>query len=196
VSGSIHPLVEAAAAGALPAWSQAGAKRTAHVQRVAALLDAWAAALDLDDTDRKRWRAAGILHDALHDAPHDSLRETLAGSMRELPGKMLHGPACVVRLRGEGVRDDDLLHAIEYHTIGHPHFSTLGRALYAADYLEPGRPQEQDERAALRSRMPADMDAVVPAILKARLLDMIRTGRSVRPETFEFWNSVPDARRA
>lgn len=166
------------------------------MQRVSALLDEWAVALGLDKTDRMRWRAAGLLHDALHDAPHDSLRDILSGSMRELPGKMLHGPACVVRLREAGVDDEDLLHAIEYHTIGHPHFSTLGLALYAADYLEPGRPQEQEERSALRSRMPSEMDAVVPVILKARLLDMIRTGRSVRPETIEFWNSIPDARRA
>jgi 2-amino-4-hydroxy-6-hydroxymethyldihydropteridine diphosphokinase len=192
----MHPLIEAAAAGRLPDWADVSQKRADHIQRVAALLDEWAVALRLDDEDRKRWRAAGTLHDALHDAPPKDLRPLVPDDFAELPGKMLHGPACVVRLRAEGVTDEALLHAINYHTIGHPDLGDIGRALYAADYLEPGRPQDQMTRTALRSRMPLEMDAVVPIILRARMLDQITNGRRVRPETLAFWNSIPDEQRA
>jgi 2-amino-4-hydroxy-6-hydroxymethyldihydropteridine diphosphokinase len=192
----MHPLIEAAAAGSLPPWAEASRKRVEHIARVSALLGEWADALDLSETDRKRWRAVGTLHDALHDAKHDALRTSVPESFRDAPGKLLHGPACVVRLEQEGVDDADLLHAIMYHTIGHPDFTTIGRALYAADYLEPGRPQDPEIRAALRSRMPVEMDAVVATILKARLLEQIGDGKKLRPETVAFWNVTTHERRA
>ena len=192
----MHPVVEAAAQGTLPEWADVSRKRAEHIARVAALLGEWADALGLDDMDRKRWRAAGTLHDALHDAKPEHLRPTVPEPFRDLPGKMLHGPACVVRLKAEGVDDEPLLHAIEYHTIGHPALGTIGQALYAADYLEPGRPQDPATRTALRSRMPHEIDAVVPIILRARMLDQLMNGRRLRHETVEFWNSIPDERRA
>jgi 2-amino-4-hydroxy-6-hydroxymethyldihydropteridine diphosphokinase len=192
----MHPLIEAAAAGELPSWAQVSPKRAEHIARVTALIGEWADAAALDDTDRMRWRAAGCLHDALHDAPPEELRGIVPETFSDLPGRMLHGPACVVRLREAGVSDEALLHAIEYHTIGHPQFGDIGCALYAADYLEPGRADDVNTRAALRSRMPAEMQAVVATILKTRLRLQIDAGRRIRPETLEFWNSIPDEHRA
>jgi 2-amino-4-hydroxy-6-hydroxymethyldihydropteridine diphosphokinase len=191
----MHRLIEAAAAGELPSWAEVSPKRAEHIARVAALLDEWAHAAGLAETDRQRWRAAGTLHDALHDASPKELRQTVPEIFRDLPGGMLHGPACVVRLRADGVTDEALLHAIDYHTIGHPSLGMIGSALYAADYLEPGRSHDQAVRSALRSRMPDDIDVVVPAILRDRLLDQVRRGRKIRPETVAFWNSIPNDRR-
>src|SRR3954471_1310198 len=105
----MHPLVEAAAAGRLPEWAQVSQKRADHIARVSALLGEWADAANLSDEDRKRWRAAGTLHDVLHGAKHDELRAIVPEIFRDLPGKVLHGPACVVRLREEGVDDEPLL---------------------------------------------------------------------------------------
>lgn len=192
----MHHLIEEAAAGRLPSWSNANARRQEHIARVAALLDEWAVKANLGDDDRRRWRAAGTLHDALHDAPEEELRPLMPSDLRDAPAKMLHGPACVTRLRAEGVDDEELLHAIMYHTIGHPRFGDIGHALYAADYLEPGRQQEPLQRAGLRALMPAAIDRVVPAILKARISENISRGLSLRPETVAFWNSIPDERRA
>lgn len=192
----MHRLVEEAAAGQLPEWAEVSQKRVEHIARVTALLDEWAVALNLSDDERKRWRAAGTLHDALHDASPKELRPTVGDVFQELPGKMLHGPACAIRLRAEGVTDEEFLHAIEYHTIGHESLGDIGRALFAADYLEPGRPDDQMTRASLRSRMPLERDDVVPIVLRARILEQITNGRRVRPETLTFWNSIPDERRA
>ncbi len=186
----MHPIIEAAAAGVMPEWTHVSSKRAEHIERVRVLLGEWADAAGVGDVDAKRWRAAGTLHDALHDAPHDALRDIVPAEFRDLPGKMLHGPACVVRLRADGATDEDLLHAITYHTIGHPDFAMIGRVLYAADFLEPGRPEEPMPRSALRSRMPTDIDAVIPIVLKARLLDQVTRGKRIRPETFAFWNAV------
>lgn len=187
---SRHPIVEAAARGDLPSWARMGRKRRAHVKRVARLLDEWARRRGLPEEERTRWLAAAWLHDALKEAPEDELRALLSGREAELPGPVLHGPAAAARLRREGVEDEELLQAVAYHTLGHPELGATGRALYAADFLEPGRKLRNEWRARLRKRMPEDGDKVIKEIVRARIEYLLRKGRPVRPETMAFWNRM------
>lgn len=191
-SGSVSgdALLEAAAAGTLPEWASASRRRRAHMERVADLMGEWADALDLPRQERVRWRAAGYLHDALRDAPPDELRPFVPDSLRTLAPGLLHGPAAAQRLREDGVTDEPLLHAIAYHTIGHRDLDTLGRALYIADFVEPGRRHQPARLAALRARMPHEMDDVLREVLRARMERHIAEGRMIRTETAQFWNSL------
>ncbi len=190
----MHPVVVDAARGTLPAWAVAGEERRAHMARVAALLGAWAEALDLDRDDAQRWRAAAYLHDALRDEEPRLLRPLVAGEDRELPGPLLHGPAAAARLRTEGVRDEPLLRAVAYHTVGDAGFDRLGRALYAADFLEPGRSFLVERRAALRRRMPEGLDEVVFLIAQARIASLVERGDRICPRTLGFWNAFAGER--
>ena len=104
----------------------------------------------------------------------------------ELPGKLLHGPAAAGRLAREGVRDDGLLRAVAFHTLGHPDLDAAGVALYAADFLEPGRPIRAEWRASLRRRMPGEMDDVVLEVASARTRHLRGISESLRPETAAF----------
>lgn len=103
---------------------------------------------------------------------------------------MLHGPAASELLRVEGVMDGSFLMAVAYHTLGHPGLGPAARALYAADFLEPGRDIRNEWRGGLRSRMPHDAEAVVREILSARIVHLLDTGRPIRPETAAFWNQM------
>ena len=89
--------------------------------------------------------------------------------------------------------DEGFLRAVAYHTIGHPELDELGRALFMADYLEPGRRYDPDGLAALRARMPAARDEVLLTVLRARIHRQLREGRPLRPETVAFWNVVNGA---
>ena len=190
-------LPEIAASDRLPVWAQAGAERRAHIARVVALLEEWASALGLPADERARWAAAGWLHDALRDAPAEELRAAVHNAdFADLPGKLLHGPAAAERLRAEGVQDEELLHAISYHTLGSAQFGALGRALYSADFLEPGRALLPEWRAALRARMPHDLDDVTRAIARARIEHLLSEDAQVHPRTLGFWNSLARPRRA
>jgi 2-amino-4-hydroxy-6-hydroxymethyldihydropteridine diphosphokinase len=184
---------DAAAAGRLPQWAVVSDARRGHIQRVADLMDEWAVNLELPDAGRRRWRAAAWLHDSLRDADPEVLRRVAAESFAGLPGPLLHGPAVATLLEREGVSDQGLLLAIGYHTIGHPGFDAMGRALYLADFLDPGRDFEIDWRNALRVRMPADMDAILVDVAAARMRHLIEDKRSIRPETAIFWNSLVSA---
>jgi HD superfamily phosphohydrolase YqeK len=185
-----HHLIAAAARGDLPAWAVAGPARREHMARVAALLDAWAGGLGLPEQDRARWRAAGHLHDALREEHPETLRSQASPPLPDLPGALLHGPAVADRLRREGVEDEELLSAVAAHTIGGAGLPTLALALYAADYLEPGRDYTSDQHRSLRERMPGELRAVVRDVAGERILRAIESKRPVHPATLALWNEL------
>lgn len=185
----LHPAVAAAARGEFPSWAQAGEARRAHMARVADLMEHWARTLGLEAGEVSRWRAGAFLHDVLRDAPPDALRAEAPAELRELDGPLLHGPVAARRLREvEGVGDEELLDAVAFHTLGHPDLAELGRSLFAADFLDPGRSLDDAWRRSLRDRMPDDRSDVVRAVLRARISHSLEADRSLRPETVAFWN--------
>jgi 2-amino-4-hydroxy-6-hydroxymethyldihydropteridine diphosphokinase len=188
---AVHPLpevVRAAARGELPEWAEAGPRRRAHIARVSALLADWAAAAGLDPAERDRWVAAGWLHDALREADPERLRAEVPERFRSLAGAVLHGPAVAERLAG--VADPELCDALRYHTLGWAGFGRLGKALYLADFLEPGRDFEREWRASLAARMPAEMDEVLVEVLGARIRNLVERRRPLSPETAAFWSAA------
>jgi HD superfamily phosphohydrolase YqeK len=173
----------------LPSWAQVSEKRIGHIGRVTTLLDDWALALELTAQEAKAWHDAGLYHDALRDAPEHELR-ALAG---ELPGyttDMLHGPAAAARMLADGESRADVLDAVRYHTVGSATWGRLGRALYMADYLDPGRKFSRRDRAYLASQVPHAFDSTFRQVLRARLEWSLREGMRLFPEAVALWNSV------
>ncbi len=190
----LHPLVAAAAKGELPDWTVAGEKRREHMARVAKLLKTWSKARGESKRDIQRWTALGYLHDMMRDAKPKMLRRVVSGSLADLNGAVLHGPAAAVRLHEAGVTDQPLLTAVAFHTLGSPEFDDMGMALYAADFLEPGRKFRPKWRQEMRKRMPEDLDDVVRAILRLRIRYLLDRERPVRTETMGFWNIMVKGR--
>lgn len=174
----------------LPDWAVATPRRRAHIERVATLVRDWAERRGVDANEQQRWLQAAMWHDSLRDADPKELRMQVPPEFADWPKRVLHGPAAAARLRTEGFRDEGVLTAITYHTVGHPDLDDAGRALYLADFLEPGRTFDPISRAAWRARMPHDMTNVLREVVAARLRHMINAHRPVRNETLAFWNQV------
>jgi predicted HD superfamily hydrolase involved in NAD metabolism len=172
----------------LPAWARVSERRRAHILRVTALLAQWAEALELDPDEAAAWRDAGRLHDALRDLPEEALRAIVRDA--EMPAGVLHGPAAALVLEREGEARGALLEAVRWHTVGNPRWERVGRALYMADYLEPGRQFAQADRAFLASHVPLDFDAVFRQVVRHRLEWTLREGKALFPEAVGLWNSV------
>lgn len=184
----LHPTVRCAGEeGRLPGWARVAPDRRRHLERVARAMGAWADRLDLPRDDTIRWRAAGLFHDALKDAHPDELRD-LADVDWPLP--LLHGPAVAARLRAEGVRDAELLRALSHHSVGHTSFATLGKLLYLADFLDPGREFERGRRGELRRRVPDELDAVLVEVVALRLGHLLDRRQVIVSETLDFWNHL------
>jgi hypothetical protein len=59
-----------------------------------------------------------------------------------------------------------------------------------ADYLEPGRGFESDERRDLRSRLPAEENEVLGVVCALRIAWRLRDGKPLSQETVDFWNEL------
>jgi 2-amino-4-hydroxy-6-hydroxymethyldihydropteridine diphosphokinase len=172
----------------LPPWAQVTERRRAHIGRVAGLMDAWARAMQLSDEERRDWNDAARWHDALRDAPLEELRR-LAGEAPYEP-EMLHGPAAAARLQQDGEDRPNVLDAIRYHTVGSPGWDRTGRALYMADFLEPGRSFSRADRAFLAAQVPHDFDGVFRQVVRMRLVYALNEGHSLFAETVQLWNLI------
>ena len=160
----------------LPHWAVVTAERRAHIERVAALVREWGAAMGTAPVELQRWERAAWWHDALRDA--------------KVAGEMDHGPLAAARLEQEGERDRGVLDAVRYHSIGYAGWDDAGKMLYLADYLEPGRAHDAAERTALRTRVPHERDAVLKEVARRRVERTVHSGWPLAPETVAFWNAL------
>ena len=172
----------------LPDWAAVKGKRKAHIQRVAALLDTWAGVMRVSRAERRRWLRAAALHDALKDAPVDVLRELAAPHLG--PPGLWHGPAAARQAELAGETDTGVLSAVRYHSVGHASWDRVGRMLYLADYLEPGRRFGGDRRATRVRRVPRDPDGVLQEVACERIARGLADGWPLLPETVGFWNDL------
>jgi HD superfamily phosphohydrolase YqeK len=83
-----------------------------------------------------------------------------------------------------------VLDAVRYHSLGLSEWDMVGRILYCADYLEPGRPFLQEQRAELARRLPSDPGGVLREVARSRLLHLVESGWPVLEPTYRFWNSL------
>ena len=101
--------------------------------------------------DIEKAQLAGILHDCAKCIPnHKKLKmcEKHGITVTEVERRnpfLLHAKLGAYIAKHEyGVKDKEVLSAIECHTTGKPAMSTLDKIVFIADYIEPGRNKAQD----------------------------------------------------
>ncbi len=184
----LEPHVTCRVAVDLPDWARVTDKRRAHIEGVAWVLCCWAAAMAVSDTERRRWLRAAALHDAVKDAPKQQLR-ALAPDGWGID-KLLHGPAAATLAAQHGERDRGILDAVRYHSVGYAGWDDVGRMLYLADYLEPGRTHLVEPLEERRRRVPRDPGGVLREVARERIGYLRDKGRTILRETRDFWESL------
>ena len=178
--------------------SRIGGARRVHVEAVAETIGRIAHAWDPPDRDaalRAAW-----LHDAWRTASPEAARAAILAAgeapdawiVRHAP-VLLHAHAASAWGRAEaGESDPRVLLAVRHHPTGHPAWGDLGRALYVADFCEPGRrfaaavgADRLVERAAASA---AGLTGVAGEVLALRLARSIREGRPIHPDSWRVWN--------
>ena len=160
----------------LPSWAVVTPARRAHVERVAALIATWATAMKVSERERARWVSAAWLHDALRDAP--------------AANELAHGPLAAERAAQDGLTDQGVLDAVRYHSLGFAQWDDVGRMLYLADYLEPGRAFDQELRRSLAARVPQERDVILQQVAGRRIARVIEERWPLPRETVDFWNAL------
>jgi HD superfamily phosphohydrolase YqeK len=172
----------------LPEWAIVTPARREHIERVAELAGRWAEEMEILEGERRRWLRAVYLHDALRDAPAQELKRWAPDAPG--PDDLRHGPASAARAKAEGETDRGVLDAVRYHSIGLAEWDMVGRILYCADYLEPGRKHAREWRAKLAQRLPSEPVVVLRKVATARVGQLVSSGRALLEPTVRFWNSL------
>jgi HD superfamily phosphohydrolase YqeK len=165
---------------ALPPWARVSDERRGHVERVGRLISQWADLMDVTAVERERWLRAVSIHDALKDAPRRQLLELAPEAWDD--DSLRHGPAAAALAEREGERDQGVF--------GFAGWDDVGRMLYLADYLEPGRRGAGEERARRAALVPGNPAGVLREVAAERLGLTIAAGYPLLPETVDFWNGL------
>src|SRR5207302_9833885 len=156
-------------------WGARAWERRGEVERVGWLRSTWVTAMHASEGERARWLKAAWLHDALRDAP--------------AADELAHGPLAAERAAHDGETDPGVLAAVRYHSLGFAQWDDVGKMLYLADYLEPGRPFDQELRRSLAARVPEERDAILKQVAARRIARVIEGRWPLPRETVDFWNA-------
>ncbi|KIX84497.1 bis(5'-nucleosyl)-tetraphosphatase (symmetrical) YqeK [Thermus filiformis] len=161
-------------------------ERFAHILRVAELAREIARNNGLDP---ERAYLAALLHDAARDLPEEELLR-LAPPKNEVERAhplALHGRAARVLARDWGVKDEEVLEAVEGHVFGVDPQNGIGMALYVADVSEPGRGVNGEIRElALAGRL---LEAYRRAV-RNKVEYLQKKGIPVHPRTLEVYEEL------
>ena len=172
----------------VPSWANLSEVRWAHTKRVAELAMNWADELDVDDAERARWLRAIGLHDVFKDANVETLLQLVPNSWG-MP-ELMHGPAAAKVAADKGETDPGVLTAVQYHSVGYAGWDEVGKILFMADYLEPGRDYFRERHMALIRQVPSDLTGALRAVAAERLAFVIAHQFPILPESAAFWNSL------
>jgi len=101
---------------------------------------------DRYDVSLESAQIASLLHDIAKEQAYNKLEEQLKyfGELEYLSfsPSVWHAPVGANIARNEfGIKDQDILNAIKYHSTGRPKMTKLEQIVFLADYIEPNRTQ-------------------------------------------------------
>jgi len=98
--------------------------------------------------------------------------------------KLLHGKAGAVLIRKEfRIREEEILNAVAFHTLGHPLMMDLGKVIYISDYVEPRR-----------KYFSQNLYYAIFTVLYKKLRYLEKKGRKPAPPTLELYNKIQTER--
>ena len=171
---------------------------TLNVANTAACL-AMSYGFDIDKAE-----TAGLLHDCAKCMNLGKMLKICEKAGLELSeiekgsGSLLHSKAGAELAQFKyGIKDEDILNAIRYHTTGRPGMSLLEKIIFTADYIEPGR-DSAPNLPVVRKLAFESIDDCVLQILKDTLSYLDTTGAEVDPmtqKTYEYYRRCDEERK-
>jgi len=145
--------------------------------------------------DRGKAEIAGLLHDVARDLELAQMVSLCADRVKNLNDYvkqnklLLH--SCAGRVLAErdfGIRDKEILSAIEKHTTGSSNMSLLEKIIFVSDYIEPSRSFRGVKKA--RKLAYSDLNSAMLYIYRSILIHLLREVRYICIETLEGYNSI------
>lgn len=162
-------------------FTELSGKRLLHSMNVAILSARYAVRFGADPD---KCALAGLLHDCAKELPEQQQIDLAAEIIHGyVPGKqILHSPAGAVYAKHHyGVEDQEVLDAIQYHTIGREIMTITDKIVYLADKLEPAR--DYDDLTLIRKLAENDLNAALIECYCAIKESFGRKGQQIHEDT-------------
>lgn len=165
-------------------------KRFRHV------LGVEAAALDLArqyGCDERKASLAALLHDYAKEVADQVFLDLidqyhLGEDLKVWGNNVWHGMVGAYKIRQDfGLEDQEILQAIQRHTVGAAQMTLLDKVLYVADYIEPNRDFPQVEEA--RSLAKLSLEQAVAFETAHTVAYLAKKGIPIYPQTIETYNA-------
>ena len=163
-------------------------ERYEHSLRVADTIKSLCKRFGLDE---QKGYLAGLSHDICKNMDKQELKLLVASHNVEIteleeknPG-LLHGKgAAIVLTERFGYTDNDVLEAVANHTTGKSGLCNLGKCLFIADRLEPGRSHIDDEYRKSFDQL--DINQTCLKLLQDSMEYLRKVGAEIAPITYEY----------
>ena len=151
---------------------------------------------EINGYDTEKAGLAGLLHDyakKLSDQEFLQLIDKyhLDSQLKNWGNNVWHGMVGIYKIQEDlGLQEQEILRAIEIHTVGSSHMSTLDKIVYVADYIECNRDFLGVDKA--RAIAETSLNKAV-AYERARTVAFFASTRlKIYPQTLETYNAYVD----
>jgi|SRR5690606_17052843 len=147
---------------------------------------------DYYEVDKEKTELAAIFHDYAKYRDKEEMKkwiikEKLPHDLLEYHPELWHGPVGAVLVKHEvGIKDEEILSAIRWHTTGKRNMSLLEKVIYIADYIEPGRAFPGVDE--VRKMVYENLDNACWMAAKNTIGFLLGRNQSVYPDTFHLYN--------
>jgi predicted HD superfamily hydrolase involved in NAD metabolism len=171
-------------------------QQTMSEQRMQHVLRVEETALQLAEkygADLEKASIAALIHDVAKQQEDSEMRDIIISENLDLDllqygNAIWHGPVGAVLARRQfGIEDEEILRAIENHTIGAPEMSLVEQVIFVADYIEPGRDFPGVEKA--REIAAESLSEAVKYEIRETLKHLIERQQRVYPRAIESYNA-------
>ena len=149
--------------------------------------------------DIKKCERAALLHDCAKYMPLEEMIAICERNFVELndleksKDSLLHAKAgACLAYEKYGIKDEEILDAIKYHTTGRPDMSLIEKIIFVSDFIEPGR-THSEKLPMYRMIAMADINLVCMNILKDTLDYLESLNEEIDPltkETYIFYKDL------
>ncbi|EHI70259.1 bis(5'-nucleosyl)-tetraphosphatase (symmetrical) YqeK [Streptococcus ictaluri] len=170
--------------------AQMSQKRFQHVLGVEKAAIALA---ELYGYDKTKASLAALLHDYAKECSDQVFLDLidkyhLNPDLKHWNNNVWHGMVGIYKIQEDfGIVNQDILRAIQIHTVGSAQMSLLDKILYVADYIEEGRqfPLVEEARQIAKS----DLNKAVAFETVNTLAFLARKAQPIYPQTLETYNA-------
>lgn len=141
---------------------------------------------------KKKIELASIFHDYAKFRPKAEMRalikeKELGNDFLQYGSELLHAPCGAYWVEHEvGIKDEEVLQAIRYHTTGRPKMTDLEKIIFIADYIEPNRQFPGVE--AVRKVAQENLDEACIMALKNTIQFLLTKNQAIYPDTLATYN--------